>query len=126
MLHVGRCLGASLQTIPEENPDSVSQGSMETIAETTTKLLPLPPFHSGAIFNVSIDSPPQNGEAKEERAARENRDVNLHSAKQTRLPLRGPSNSLTHKEGHSSATSTMSLSMLTATTSTRPQVPICL
>jgi len=61
MLHVGRRSGASLQTILEENPDSESQGSMETIAETTTELLPLPPFRGGAIFNVSVDSPPRNG-----------------------------------------------------------------
>ena len=28
------------------------------------------------IFNVSVDSPHQNGETKEERAARENRNIN--------------------------------------------------
>ena len=49
---------------------------METVAETTTELLPLPPFHGGAIFNVSVDSPPWNGETEEERAARKNRNVN--------------------------------------------------
>ena len=58
MLHVGRRLGASLQIILEENSDSESQGSTETIAETTTELLPLPPFRGGAIFNVSVDSLP--------------------------------------------------------------------
>ena len=49
---------------------------METLAETFTEQPPLPPFQGGAIFNVSIDSPPQNGETDEERAARENRNVN--------------------------------------------------
>ena len=44
LMHVGRCPEASLQTILEENPNSESQGSTETIAETTTELLPLPPF----------------------------------------------------------------------------------
>ena len=47
MIHVGRRSGASLQTIPEENPDSESQGSTETLAETTTEQLPLPPFPWG-------------------------------------------------------------------------------
>ena len=28
------------------------------------------------IFNVSVDSPPRNGETEEERATRENRNVN--------------------------------------------------
>ena len=72
MLHIGRCPRASLQTILEENPDSKSQGSMEIVAKTNTELLPLPPFHGGAIFNVSVDSPPQNGKTEEERIAREN------------------------------------------------------
>ena len=49
---------------------------METIAKTTTELLPLPPFHGGAIFNVSIDSPLREGETKEDRAARVNRNIN--------------------------------------------------
>ena len=48
---------------------------MKTVAETTTELLP-PPFRGGAIFNVSIDSPPRNGEIEEECAAHENRNVN--------------------------------------------------
>ena len=64
MLHIGRRPGASLQTILEENPDSESQGSMETVAETTTEQLPLTPFHGGAIFNVSIDSPRGKGKLK--------------------------------------------------------------
>ena len=76
MLHVGRRSEASLQTIPEENPDSESQGSTETVTETNTELLLLPPFRGGAIFNVSVDSPPRNGETEEERTARENRNVN--------------------------------------------------
>ena len=75
MLHVGRRPEASLQTILEENPDSESQGSMETLAETFTGQPPLPPFRGGAIFNVSIDSPPRNGETEEERATRENQNV---------------------------------------------------
>ena len=76
MLHVGRRSRASLQTIPEENPDSKSQGSMETIAEMTIELLLPPLFRGGAIFNVSVDNPPWNGENKEERTAHENRNVN--------------------------------------------------
>ena len=44
MLHVGRCLGPSLQTILEENSDSESQGSTETVAETTAVQPPIPPF----------------------------------------------------------------------------------
>ena len=76
MLHVGRCPGASLQTILEENPDSKSQGSTETVAKTTTALLPLPPFRGGTIFNVSVDSPPRNGKTEEERTTRENQNVN--------------------------------------------------
>ena len=48
---------------------------METIAETTTELLSRP-FHGSAVFNVSVDSPPRNYETEEERAARENRNVN--------------------------------------------------
>ena len=49
---------------------------METVTETTTELLPLPPFRGGAIFNVSVDSPPWEGETEEERATHENRNVN--------------------------------------------------
>ena len=49
---------------------------METVTETTTELLLPPLFCDGAIFNVSIDSPPQNGKTEEERAARENRNIN--------------------------------------------------
>ena len=76
MLHVDRCPEASLQTILEENLNFESKGSMETVAETTTELLPLPPFYGGAIFNVSVDSPPWNGKTEEERTARENQNVN--------------------------------------------------
>ena len=76
MLHIGWCLGTSLQTILEENLGSESQGSTETLAETFTEQLLLPPFRGGAIFNVSVDNPPQNGETEEERVARENRNVN--------------------------------------------------
>ena len=49
---------------------------METVAETTTELLHLPPFCGGAIFNVSVDNPPRNGKTEEERAARKNQNVN--------------------------------------------------
>ena len=76
MLHARRRHGASLQTIPEENPSSESQGSTETLAKTFSEQFLLPPFQGGAIFNVSIDSPPQNGETEEERVARENRNIN--------------------------------------------------
>ena len=76
MLHIGRCPEVSLQTIPEENPGSESQGSTETLAETFSEQLLLPPFRGGMIFNVSIDNPPQNGKTEEERVARENQNVN--------------------------------------------------
>jgi len=56
-----------LQTILEENPDSESQGSMETVAETTNEQLPFPPFRGGAIFNISVDSP--HGKGKSRRTA---------------------------------------------------------
>ena len=49
---------------------------METVTETTTELLPLPPFRGGAIFNVSVDSLLREGEIEEDRAARVNRNVN--------------------------------------------------
>ena len=79
--------GASLQTILEENLNSESQGSTETITETTTELLPLPPFRGGAIFNVSVDSPPRNGKTEEERAAHENQNVNHAQLRANDLPL---------------------------------------
>ena len=44
MLQIGRRPKASLHTILEENPDSESQGSMETIVETTAVQPPFPPF----------------------------------------------------------------------------------
>ena len=49
---------------------------METIAETTAEQLPLPPFRGGAIFNVSIDSPPWEEETKVDCTAHTNRNVN--------------------------------------------------
>ena len=49
---------------------------METIAETTAVQPPFPPFRGGGIFNVSVDSPPRDGETKEDRAARINRNFN--------------------------------------------------
>ena len=75
MLHLGQSPGVPLQTILEETLGSKSQGSMETLIETFSKQFLLPPFRGGAIFNVNIDSPPQNGET-EERIARENQNVN--------------------------------------------------
>ena len=76
MLHLGQSPRVPLQTIPEETLGSESQGSTETLAETFSEQFLLPPFRGGAIFNVSIDSPPWNGETKEERVARENQNVN--------------------------------------------------
>ena len=64
------------QSILEENPDSDPQGSTEMVAKTTTEQLPLPPFRGGAIFNVSVDSPPREGETEEDHAARINRNLN--------------------------------------------------
>ena len=87
MLHASRCPGASLQTILKENPDSGSQGSTETLVETFTKQIPLPPFQGGAIFNVSIDNPPRNGETDEECAARENRNVNRTQRRENKRAL---------------------------------------
>ena len=49
---------------------------METLTETFTEQLLLPPFRGGPIFNVSVDSPPQNGETEEERVARDSRNIN--------------------------------------------------
>ena len=76
MLHLGRCPGVPLQTIPKENPGFESQDSTETLAETFSEQLLLPPFRGGAIFNVSVDSPLWNGKTEEERVAQENRNVN--------------------------------------------------
>ena len=76
MLHVGRCPGASLQTILEENLDFESKGSTKTVAETTAKQPPFPLFRGGTIFNVSVDSPLQEGETEEDRAACVNRNIN--------------------------------------------------
>ena len=76
MLHIGWCPRASVQTIPEENPGSESLGSTKTLTETFTEKILLPPFWGGAIFNVSIDSAPRNGETEEERVARENQNIN--------------------------------------------------
>ena len=89
MLHVGRRPGASLQTIMEENPDSESQGSTETVAETTAEQPPFSPFHGGAIFNVSVDSPPQEGKTEEDRAAHVNRNINRaqHRANEAALAM---------------------------------------
>ena len=60
---------------------------METVAETTIELLPLPPFCGGAIFNISIDSPPQNGETEEERVAHENQNVNRAQRRANKIVL---------------------------------------
>ena len=76
MLQIDRRPEASLHTILEENPDSESHGSMETIDETAAVQPPFPPFRGGGIFNVSIDSPPWDGETDEDRTARVNRNAN--------------------------------------------------
>ena len=49
---------------------------METIAETTAVQPPFPPFRGGGIFNVSVDSPPRDGETEEDYAAHVNWNVN--------------------------------------------------
>ena len=49
---------------------------METVAETTAIQPPLPPFRGGRIFNVSIDSPPWDGETNEDRVDRNNINAN--------------------------------------------------
>ena len=49
---------------------------METVAETSAEQPPFPPFYGGAIFNVSVNSPPREGETEEDRAARVNRNAN--------------------------------------------------
>ena len=87
MLHIGRRPGASLQTILEENPDSESQGSTETVAETTTELLPLPPS-TAAQSSTSASTTPL-GMAKPRRNALLTRTgtSTVRSAEQTRLPL---------------------------------------
>jgi len=128
MLHAGRDLGASLQTILEENPDSESQGSTEPLAETFTKQPPLLPFRGGAIFNVSIDSPP--GTVKQTRNALpiKTGTSTVRNAVITNTPLRWPRllmiTSSTHKEGPSIATSTKNSSALMATTSSKLRAPI--
>ena len=76
MLQIGRCPEASLQTIIEENPDSESYGSTETVTETTTVQPPFPPFGGGGIFNVNVDSPPWDGETNEDRAICVNKNTN--------------------------------------------------
>ena len=53
----------------------------------TTKLLLPPPFHGGAIFNVSVDNPPRNGETKEECAACENQNVNRARCRANEIAL---------------------------------------
>ena len=62
---------------------------METVAETAAVQPPLPPFRRGGIFNVSIDSPPWDGETDEDRAARVNRNANRaqHRANEAAIVL---------------------------------------
>ena len=76
MLQIGQRPKESLHTILEENPDSESQGSMETMAKTAAVQPPFPPFRGGGIFNVSVDSPPRDGETDEDRTAHVNRNTN--------------------------------------------------
>ena len=47
-----------------------------TIAETTTVQPPFPPFRGGRIFNVSVVSPPWDGETEEDRATCVNKNAN--------------------------------------------------
>ena len=55
MLHVSRRSGASLQTIPEENLDSESQGSTKTLIETfTDNSPPLPRYQRRRINNDDL------------------------------------------------------------------------
>ena len=49
---------------------------METVVKTTAIQSPFPPFRGGGIFNVSVDSPPWDGETEEDHAACVNRNVN--------------------------------------------------
>ena len=49
---------------------------METVAETTAIQPPFPPFRGGRIFNVSVDSPPRDGETDEDHATCVNRNAN--------------------------------------------------
>ena len=49
---------------------------METVAETTAKQPPFPPFRGGAIFNVNVDRPPWERETEEDHAAHVNRNIN--------------------------------------------------
>ena len=76
MVQIGPYPEEPLPTILEENLDSESQRSTEVITETATIRSPFPPFRGGGIFNVSVDSPPQDGETDEDRASRINRNAN--------------------------------------------------
>ena len=60
---------------------------METVVEMTTELLLPPPFRGGAIFNVSVDSPPQEWETEEDRATRVNRNVNCAQRRANKAAL---------------------------------------
>jgi len=62
---------------------------METVAETTTMQPPFLPFHGGAIFNVSIDSPPRDVETDGDHAAHVNRNANhaQHRANEAAIVL---------------------------------------
>ena len=75
-MQIGQRPEESLHTILEENLDSEPQGSMEIVTDTATVQPPFPPFRGGGIFNVSIDSPPRDGETDEDRIARVNRNAN--------------------------------------------------
>ena len=81
MLQIVQRPKESLHTILEENPNSESQGSTKTVTETAVVQPSFPPFRGGKIFNVSVDSPPWDGETDEDRAARINRNAN-HAQRQ--------------------------------------------
>ena len=110
MLHIGWCPGASLQTIPEENLSSESQGSTETLDDTFTEQLLFLPFWGGVIFNVSVDNPPRNGETRRNASLVRTGTSTTRSAEKTRQLLHGPRLleiiGSTHKEDHFHSTVT--------------------
>ena len=82
VFHVGRRPEASLQTILEENPDSESQGSTETIAETTAVQPPFPTLPWRRNFQCQRRQPP---------TGRGNRGGSRCLRQQERQPCAAPS-----------------------------------